>query len=52
MAANKSFDVTMTFNDGRPGRKVLVENCLNAPEARQRAENIYGGRAWQANQRY
>lgn len=50
--ANKTFKVTMTFSDGKPGRKVIIEDCLNAPEAKERAERIYGGTAWSANQVY
>ena len=51
MSYNKTYKVTLTHKN-RPGQQVVIENCLNAPQARERAVAMYGGTAHGANQVY
>ena len=48
--STKTFKVTMTYpGTNQQGEQVIVE-ANNPPQARQRAEARYGGKAWGANQ--
>ena len=48
--ANKTYKVTITFDNGNPSRQVLIESN-NPPEAKDFAEGRYPGcTAWGANQ--